>query len=175
MTRVKHLSSPSATPPLRHFATIVGCCLLMAVPAFAGLEFSTDHRSLSFGLMRLGEEKILAQSGSFHNEVTCSSTGGNTWYLKISLLTPLSSGADEIPIEAFQWQLTRANGTGSVVSQSQFRPFSLMPDLVYISGPGEETSGTPVRLQFRYSLAIPHTQTAGSYLTTVRFTLTEVL
>ena len=147
----------------------------LAVPAFAGLQFSTDHRSLSFGLMRLGEEKILAQSGSFHNEVTCASTGGAAWYLKVNLVTPFSSGADEIPVEAFRWQLTQTDGTGSVVSQNQFRPFSLTPDLVYISGPGEDTSGTPVHLQLRYSLTIPNTQTAGSYLTTVRFTLTEVL
>ena len=155
-------------------AVLLGLSLL-AAPAFAGLQFSTDHRSLAFGLMRLGEEKILAQSGSYHNEVTCSSTGGAPWYLKISLLRPLSSGADEIPLEAFKWQLARATGTGSVVSQSQFRPFTLIPDLVYVSGPGEDASGIPVRLQFRYSLAIPQAQTAGSYLTTIRFTLTEVL
>jgi hypothetical protein len=142
--------------------------------ALAGLGLSTDHRALSFGLMQLGESKVLAQSGTFHNEIACSSTNGNAWYLKISLLQPLSSGADQIPLEAFQWQLIRTDGTGSVVSQSQFRPFSLVPDLVYISGPGE-ASGTTVRLQFRYSLAIPQAQTAGVYSTTVRFTLTEVL
>ena len=66
------------------------------------------------------------------------------------------------------------DGAGTVVNQSQFRPFSLFPDLVYLSAPGE-AAGAAVRLQFRYSLKVPEAQAAGSYHTTVRFTLTEVL
>jgi len=147
---------------------------LVAAPAEAALELSTDHRALAFGLMKPGEEKVLAQSGTSHNEITCSSTNGNAWYLKISVLAPLTAGGEEIPLERFQWQVSRVDGAGSVVSQSHFRPFSLFPDTVYLSAPGE-ANGARVRLQFRYSLQVPETQTAGSYHTTIRFTLTEVL
>ena len=149
-------------------------CVVFAVPALAALGLSTDHRALAFGLMQPGEEKVLAQSGTHHNEITCSSTSGNAWYLKISLVAPLASGGEEIPLERFQWQVSRVDGAGTVVNQSQFRPFSLFPDLVYLSAPGE-AAGAAVRLQFRYSLKVPEAQAAGSYHTTVRFTLTEVL
>ena len=146
----------------------------LAAPASAEVELSSDHRSLFFGFMRLGEEKTLAESGSFHNEITCASTGGASWYLKISLLQPLSSGAEEIPLDHFRWQLARTDGNGSVVTQSQFRGFMLTPDLVYISGPGE-AGGQKIHLQFRYALTIPDTQVSGVYHTTIRFTLTELL
>ena len=159
---------------MNRWAGAVACCVLMAAPAFAALEFSTDHRSLSFGLMQPGEEKILAQSGSFHTEVTCTSTNGVTWYLKVSLLQPLAAGGELIPPEDFGWQVTRADGTGTVVDSSQFRSFSMMPDLVYISGPGE-ADGRPVRIQFRYQLKLPEAQISGAYHANIRFTLTEVL
>ena len=157
-------------------AQLAAICVISvsAGPAFAALELSTDHRPLFFGLMRLGEEKTLAESGTFHHEITCSSSGGATWYLKIHLLQPLSSGAEDIPLDRFQWQLTRTDGNGSVVTSSQFRSFTLAPDLVYISGPGE-AGGTKIHLQFRYALTIPDTQVTGVYHTTIRFTLTELL
>jgi hypothetical protein len=147
---------------------------LAATPAFAALELSTDHRSLVFGLMQPGDEKTLAQSGGFHTEVTCTSTGGMTWYLKISLLQPLTSGGESIPLEHFGWQVTRTDGNGTVVTRNEFRSFSLTPDLVYISGPGE-ADGRLVRLQFRYLLKLPEAQVGGAYQANVRFTLTEVL
>src|SRR3989338_2290328 len=163
-----------ATGPLCRFATAVWCCLLVATPAFAALELSTDHRPLFFGLMQPGEEKALAQSGSFHTEVTCASTGGVTWYLKISLLQPLTSGAESIPFENVGWQVTRTDGNGTVVTPNQFQSFSATPNLVYISGPGE-ADGRPVRIQFRYLLKLPEAQVSGAYQANIRFTLTEVL
>ena len=153
------------------------CLLVVGSPvpsAVADLELSTDHRALFFGLMQPGEEKMLAEAGTFHNEIACASTGGSTWYVKISILQPLSSGMDEIPLESFGWQLTRTDGSGSVVTTGELRSFTLTPDLVYISGPGEG-SGQPVHFQFRYSLKIPEEQMGGVYHTTIRFTFTEVL
>lgn len=142
--------------------------------SYASIEISTDHRSLFFGLMQLGQEKELAQSGTYHNQVTCSSTNGNTWYLKISLLHRLSSAEETIPLEYFKWQLVWTNGSGTVVNPYQFKTFSLIPDLVYISGSGE-SGGSLVNLQFKYSLKVPDTQLSGTYNTTIRFTLTEAL
>ena len=157
---------------------LIGCALmtLLSLPrfAFAALDLSTDNRSLSFGLMQLSEQQTLAQYGTYHNEVTCSSTNGITWYVKINLLQPLSSGGESIPIERFQWELVSTSGTGTIAHTGQFTPFSLTPDLVYLSG-ANEASGEPVRLRFRYSLNIPDAQVHGVYSTTVRFTLTEIL
>ena len=142
----------------------------LATPAFAALELTTDHRSLAFGLMEGGDEKTLTQTGG---EVTCLSTGGRTWYLKVHLLRPLTSGAGDISPEQLSWQVVRVDGTGTVASSSDFRSFSLFPDLVYISGSGEG-AGQPVRFQLRYRLQIPEAQPSGSYQAAIRFTLTEV-
>ncbi len=147
---------------------------LNAAPVHAALTLTTDHRSVSFGLMQLDEEKTLAQQGSFHNQITCASTGGRLWYLKIHVLQPLTAGAETIPLEAFKWAVTTPNGKGNVARSNQLTPFSLVPDLVYISG-ANETTGTAVTFQFRYSLKIPSAQLTGVYNTTIRFTFTEIL
>ena len=145
-----------------------------AHPAWAALQFSTDQRQLFFGVMQVGERKELAQLGTYHSQITCSSTNGRMWYLKVNVLQPLSFGGRNIPLENFQWQVSGSNGTGSIAHPHEWRPFSLMPDTVYISSPTEQ-AGTPVQLQFKYSLQIPDAQVAGVYQTTIRFTLTEAL
>ena len=142
--------------------------------AAAALEFSTDQRPVAFGVMRLGEEKIVAQSGTYHNQLTCSSTGGQPWYLKVNVLQPLSAGAEAIPLEQFQRWLTSTSGHGTQAHPDTFTPFGLAPDTVYLSS-NDEASGTPVTFQFRYQLRIPERQVSGVYSTTIRFTLTELL
>ena len=160
---------------------VVRRCLLATLTAHlltysveAALEFSSDQRPAAFGVMRLGEEKILAQSGSHQNQVTCSSTSGQAWYLKVNVLQPLSAGAETIPLEQFQWWLVSMSGHGTEAHPETFTPFSLMPDAVYLSS-ADEASGTPVTFQFRYRLQIPERQRSGVYSTTIRFTLTELL
>jgi hypothetical protein len=147
--------------------------LALPIAGYASLELATDHRSLSFGAMQLGEEKELADFGGYQNEVTCRSTNGISWYLKINLLQPLSSGGDAIPAENLKWQLSWTNGNGTKPGGYTFKGFSLMPDLVYISGPGESSGGS-IRFQFKYSLKIPEIQHSGVYNATIRFTLTEM-
>ena len=159
--------------PPRACSLLLGV-LLFACSAEAAIELTTDGRSIFFGLMQPGQEKRLAEAGSFHNEVTVTSNNGQTWYLKVSLLRPMSAGAETIPPEAFQWQLTRTDGIGTEVSRGDFHSFSLVPELAYISGSGE-AEGRPVRLQFQYQLRLPDAQVSGVYSTTIRFTLTEVL
>ncbi len=143
-------------------------------PVWAGLALSTDNRSLFFGLMQLGETKELAQFGSYHNQLTCSSTNNRLWYLKVQLLQPLSAGDEAIPVENFQWQMSYTNGTGTVANPFQYTPFRLTPALIYTSG-ANEAAGASIKLQFKYSLKIPDAQISGAYQTTIRFTLTEVL
>ena len=155
-------------------ASLLLVLVLPATALHAAVSFSTDHRPITFGLMRLDQEKTLAQYGTHHNEVTCSSTNGQAWYLKIQALQPLTSGADAIPLEQFAWELVSTSGRGTIAFPNQFTPFHLTPDTAYLSGP-DEAGGVPVRLQFRYQLRIPARQTAGIYQTTIRFTFTELL
>lgn len=92
-------------------AALIFILVFAFVPSvYPAIEITTDHRALFFGPMQLGEEKELAEFGSYHNQITCSSNNKNTWYLKISLLGPLSSGAETIPPEYFKWQLTYTSG-----------------------------------------------------------------
>lgn len=148
--------------------------LSFASAAYAAIEISTDHRALFFDVMQLGEEKELAQLGSYHNQIACSSTNGNTWYLKINLLQPFAQGQESIPLDSFKWQLAWTDGAGTIPNPYQFKPFSLTPDLAYISG-ANESSGNTINLQFKYYLKIPEVQVSGVYNTAIRFTLTEAL
>lgn len=153
--------------------TLLFACIL-PIASFAAIEISTDHRPLAFSVMQLGEEKELAQLGAYHNQITCSSTNGNTWYLKISVLGPFTCGQETIPLENFLWQMSWTNGLGSTTNPYQFKPFTVFPDLVYVSGPNEAAGGS-VSFQFKYKLKIPEAQLSGIYSTTVRFTLTEIM
>ena len=147
---------------------------LATPPAWAALQITSDHRAIFFGLMKLDESKELAQSGSYHNEITCISTNGRQWQLKISLLQPLVGGGEEIAMENFEWQLAATTGHGNPAQPYRFVPFSLMPELVYMSAT-DEAEGTPVRFQFKYRLKIPELQVSGTYQTTIRITVTEML
>lgn len=153
---------------------ILALILSLSCAAYATIEISTDHRALFFDVMQLGEEKELAQLGGYHNQITCSSTNGSIWYLKINLLQPFTQGQEAIPLDSFKWQLAWTDGTGTVSSPYQFKPFSLIPDLVYISGANEST-GSTINFQFKYYLKIPEIQVSGAYNTSIRFTLTEAL
>lgn len=153
---------------------IVAILLAWQGPAWAGLTLTTDHRSLVFGLMQLGESKELAQFGTYHNELTCTSTNGQTWYLKIQVLQPLSNGAETMPAERMEWQAETPEGIGTLQNPNHYTPFSVMPQLVYLSGPNEAGGGT-IHLRLKYRLTVPEDQISGAYQATMRFTLTEVL
>ena len=155
---------------------VTGSCFLIGVPASqATLALSTDHRPIVFGLMQLDEEKTVSEAGNYQNELTCSSTNHRSWYLKIHLLQPFSSGSAVIPPEQLSWQATVVGGgQGALVLPNEFTPFRLMPDLVYSSGAGEN-GGDQVKIQFRYRLRLPSQQRSGAYHTMIRFTLMEYL
>lgn len=153
-------------------ALLIGLC--SAAAAEAALEFTTDNRQVAFGAMQLGEEKTLAELGTYHNEITCTSSNGRTWYLKMNVISPLSSGADRISLERFTWEVVSTTGRGTLTHPHEPAPFRLSPDLVYVSG-ADEASGQAVSFQFRYHLKMPDAQLSGIYHTTIRFTLAEVL
>ena len=159
---------------MRYVAAAMLLALPLAAPASAAVTLSTDFRPIAFGVMQLDQEQVLAQFGTYHNELTCTSSDGRAWYLKIQVLQPLSSGAATIPLERFEWDVIDVTGRGTLPHGHAFTPFSLTPDLVYMSGP-DEAGGAPVRLRFRYRLRIPEQQPSGIYQTTIRFTFTELL
>lgn len=148
--------------------------LSISTSAWSTFSISTDNRAIDFGQMALDEAKELTYLGDYHNEITCTSSNQKTWYLKVNLLSPLSSGANKIPLDNFKWQLSWTDGKGSIAHPYAFKEFALFPDLTYISGPGE-SAGTGIRLRFKYSLKIPQAQAQGIYSTIVRFTFTEIL
>ena len=142
----------------------------------AAVSVTTDHQPVSFGVMELGEEKTLARYGTYQNQVTCSSSNGQPWYVKISALSPFSSlsvPGETIPLERFGWQITWTNGKGVLMSPHQFTPFSLLPQLAYISN-ADEARGEAVSFQFSYALQMPQAQVSGMYQTTIRITVTEL-
>ena len=159
---------------MRRVIAALLCTMMCAAVVEAAFDVSTDHRPVFFGLMQLGEDETLAQFGTYHHQLTVTSNNGRSWYLKISVLTPLSSGAETIPLDQFQWELVSTTGNGTIAHPHAWTPFSLIPEIVYFSGAGE-ASGTAVSLQFRYRLQVPQAQVSGIYQTTIRFTLTEIL
>jgi hypothetical protein len=148
--------------------------LNISYDAWSTFGISTDNRAVDFGQMKLEEKKELAYLGGYHNEITCTSSNQNIWYLKVHLLKPLSSGANTIPLSCFKWQLFWTDGKGTITNSYRFRDFSVSPELTYISGPGD-SSGTAIHLRFKYYLKIPEAQAQGIYNTVIRFTLTEIL
>lgn len=142
--------------------------------SWASFGISTDNRSVDFGQMKLEEEKELRYLGDYHNEITCTSSNQRTWYLKVNLLMPLTSGADTISLDNFKWQLVWNDGRGTMANPYRFKEFSLSPELIYICGPGD-SQGNAIHLRFKYYLKIPQAQAQGIYITVVRFTLTEIL
>ena len=181
--RGKDVTSAFALPP-SHFdippspftlyRVLLAILLAWQGPAWAALTLTTDNRSLFFGVMSLDESKELAQFGSYHNEITCSSSNGQTWYLKVQVLDPLRAGGEVMPPGQLEWQMETPDGIGSLSHPNDYAPMTVMPQLVYISGPNE-AAGANIRLRFKYRMTVPEAQISGVYQATIRFTLNEVL
>lgn len=134
---------------------------------------STDTSNIPFGKMDIGEWKEKG-GGSYHNQLTCKSTKSKTWYIKIYVLAPLTSGTKTIDNSNFKYMPGWTNGTGNVQNQYSYNAFTAIPALVYISGP-DDNSGNEIYIQFKYGLSIPANQIAGIYNTTVQYVMTETL
>jgi hypothetical protein len=156
---------------------ILACAFISVVSqsAHATFEMSVDRPFVDFGFMDIGEFKELMEQGSYHNEVTCTSDNGNTWYLKLHLLAPLRSGTDEIQTTNFKWKIVEiVNGTGYPANENNFNNFSTAPLVAYTSSPGD-SGGTAVGIRFTYGLQVPQTQITGNYQCVMRYTFTETL
>ncbi len=144
--------------------------------AMAAIDMSLDRDMVDFRTMEIGQTSEISDQGVYHNQLTCSSTNNKTWYLKVNMVRPFTSGAYTIPNEYFEWKVVDViDGRGIVTNGTNVpTPFRDNPSLVYTSDPLDNT-GTEVKIRFRYILTIPKNQIAGSYFASVRWTMTELL
>jgi hypothetical protein len=152
--------------------------LAMPAPAFAVFDISIEgnYKTISFGAMKLGEEKTVSRKGGYEHQFNFNSTNGRTWYFKAQLLMPFTSGAHTIPPENFQWIAEQViNGRG-VLATTLSRPssFASYPVLIYTSADTDNT-GTDVQIRLKYKLKIPKNQVAGAYTGHIRFIIVEEL
>ncbi len=145
--------------------------------SFGAISLSLDNSLIDFRAMDTGETMEVSDKGFYHNEITCSSTNDQTWYLKAQLIRPFQYGMHTIPAENFEWVVVSIGGGTGVVNGDMNRPnsFSVSPTgLIYTSGAGDN-SGNEIRIQLRYKLTVPKNSIAGSYNATIRLIMTEVL
>ena len=137
---------------------------------------SLDRDMVDFRTMENGQTAEISDQGSYHNQVTLSSTNNKTWYLKVNLIRPFTSGVNTIPNEYFEWKAVDViTGKGIVTNGVNVpTPFRDAPSLVYTSDPVDNT-GNEVNIRFRYILTIPKNQIAGNYFASIRWTMTELL
>ena len=163
---------------LLKLALTIAFILINARLASAGITMSLDRDLVDFRIMEIGQTAEISDQGIYHNEVACTSTNNQTWYLKVHTVRPFTSGDGlrTIPNENFKWKVVGVvNGKGTVFNNiNQPNSFTDTQGLVYTSDPLDNT-GTEVKLQFRYILTIPKNQIAGNYTATVRWTMTEIL
>lgn len=155
---------------------VLGFVVLACGMAHAAITMTLDWDMVDFRTMESGQTRDISDKGVYHNEIICTSTNNQTWYLKTNLIRPLTAGMSTIPNECFYWMVVDViNGKGIVFNNRNILvPFTTYKSLVYTSDPADNT-GTPVGLRFRYTLKLPRNQVAGNYVGSVRWTMTELL
>lgn len=146
--------------------------LLAGEAGAAVFSISLDAASVNFGSIVPGSASELG-AGGHHNEVTAASDGGVAYYIKIYDTAPLACVSFTIPNSNFEWLASYMDGQG-VLAAGAYQAFSTSPALAY-SAAGNDLTGTPVHVRFRYKLTVPGAQGAGFYTTTVVYLLTETL
>ena len=150
----------------------------VVVPSTFTLSFNPS--SVSFDHMRpgtfSGSKPVNVQFGFEQGLVlTALSNNGHTWQIQMNATTPLSSGAQVIPMsdfQAFGW-IVAGEASGTLL-RGTAAPVSLSPESIYTSSAAESVNtpnGTKVHMQFQ--LGVPERQVPGTYTTTLRFTMTE--
>ncbi|OGW74968.1 MAG: hypothetical protein A2Z72_07565 [Omnitrophica bacterium RBG_13_46_9] len=156
-------------------AVIISAFVIPMKDACAIFQLTVGGRDIDFGFMKIGEWKELTDEGYYQNEITCQSDKGNTWYLKVHLLTPFESGENDIEPSRFKWKVVEVvDGNGIITNEGMFNDFSQSPNVVYTSG-GDDSNGGEVKVRLSYGLQIPTGQAAGNYRVYLRYTLSETL
>ena len=165
---------------VRKIFLIVFFLVLLILPkeTFATFDISIeeDYKTIEFGAMEMGEEKIISRKGGYEHQFNFTSTNKRIWYFKAQLLRPFTSMAHSIPPENFQCMVEELRNGQGFLSNNISTPvsFANYPVLIYTSS-GTDNDGTEVQMRLRYKLNIPKAQAAGSYTAHVRFIMVEEL
>lgn len=156
--------------------TIAAISLVATHNVYASLTIDIDRNLLDFRAIDPGDSMEIADQGTYHNEITCTSTNNQTWYLKARLIRPLTYGTYTIPNENFRWIVVSiGDGKGTLYNNLNVaNPFTDMSQTIYTSADTDNT-GTAVKIRFRYVVTIPKNQVAGPYDAVIRLTMNEYL
>ena len=164
--------------------------MLMAGTSLAALTVSFDTASVDFGSVAPGEWKEAPLTRDHDTLVVVSDTG-NVWSVKIGVTQALTNGifpSVSIPNENFRWMSTYAgdkNAPFTNLGAGLNHPaglgyvnFSTIDELVYTSGKeaaynDNDNSPAGTEIQFKWGMAMPSNQRAGTYTTTIRYTVTQ--
>jgi len=152
------------------FAASVNQQATFTVAVSSVFELGIDYGLVDFGKMKPGDTKWNMPSSGI--TITAKTNNGKPWYLKVSNDSPFTSGSDVIQNSNFMWS-GWSDGSGVWYGTGNDK-IATTPTLVYASGSGEDNNlpdGTNNHMKFK--LAVPKNQRPGSYITTVKFTMTE--
>ena len=170
------------------FGLVAG--LLLTGCSMAALTVSFDTASIDFGSVAPGEWKEAPLTRDHDTLVVISDTG-NVWEAKISVTQALTNGAAPsvtIPNDNFRWMSTYAGNKNAPYTNLGaglnhpaglgYVNFSTIDELVYTSGKeptyiDNNNSPAGTEIQFKWGMAMPSSQRAGAYTTTVRWTVTQ--
>lgn len=171
---------------------ILICLLFLSLCAGANaLTMTLSDSTLDFGTMALGEWKEISAAGGYHNRLSVVSDNSNVWmvYIKTNqALTNTDLPSVTIPNTAFKWMSTYAGSQNAPYTDLSaglnhkaadgYVPFSLVNELVYTSGQvsgSSDNNNLPngTEIQFKYGIGMPDSQTAGTYTTTITYTVTQ--
>ncbi len=160
--------------------------LIISCGSVNALTLSLSTSNIDFGTMNPGDFTELSLPAGYYNRVSVISDSGNVWYLKISSTAPLTNTiltSVTIPNSAFKWMSTHAgsqNAPYGDLSAGLYHPptggyinFSQVDELVYTASSDYINTPNGTEIQFKYAIGMPDSQTAGSYQTTVVYTVTQ--
>ncbi len=102
--------------------------------------------------------------------LSCSTNNNTPWSLNMKVISELTSGVYTIPNEAFKWNGS-SGGSGTFYSGAGY--IGTEPFTFYEAGPDEFVTSAPVEAFLNFYVDVPQNQVAGSYTTTLVFTMTE--
>lgn len=134
-------------------------------------KMSIDNDYLSFVNIKPGE-RLELYSDRNYNQVTAISNHNKPWYLKMSVMGEglQGPGHNVIPADKLLWKVDDFDGKG--VEVEGWQSFQTEPVLVYSSA-GDDARGEEVYIRLKYALDAPKDVVAGSYHTTISYTMTE--
>lgn len=163
---------------------------MLVAPCLAVLTITLDKTTIDFETMAAKDFKEIPSSG-YYNKISVVSDTGSVWQLKIKVSSPLTNSnlpTVTIPNEQFRWMSTYAGNQNSPYQNltaglnhkpaNGYTNFSLVDELVYTSEQeitfnDNNNSPAGTEIQFKYAIAMPDNQVAGTYNAAVVYTVTQ--